>query len=137
MLTITCNLVIEDDGGAVMAGDGHGARQWTNFSASFLTPAIASAVLGAKPNVRERVESFKLVQEWASKSKYWRNHEENGGVGGVVRTVMIDGAVKIDGSWWIDDAVMAMGLVMTVRSQSGLTEKVGFVGSHYFWFKAR
>jgi hypothetical protein len=49
-----------------------------------------------------------------------------------VRTVMIDGAVKIDGSWWIDDAVMAMGLVMTVRSQSGLTEKVGFVGSHYF-----
>jgi len=89
MLTITCNLVIEDDGGAVMAGDGHGARRWTNFSASFLTPVV-------------------------------------------VRTVMIDGAVKIDGSWWIDDAVMAMGLVMTVRSQSGLTEKVGFVGSHYF-----
>ena len=49
-----------------------------------------------------------------------------------MRTVMIDGAVKIDGSWWIDDVVMAMGLVMTVRSQSGLTEKVGFVGSHYF-----
>jgi hypothetical protein len=33
-----------------------------NFSSSILTPVMAPAALGAEPNVRERDESFELVQ---------------------------------------------------------------------------
>ena len=39
----------------------------------------APAALGAEPNVRERDESFELVQESASGVEYWRWGEENGG----------------------------------------------------------
>ena len=45
-----------------------------------LTSAIASASLGHVRKVRELIESFDLVHESSSESKYWRRDEESAAV---------------------------------------------------------
>jgi hypothetical protein len=56
-----------------------------------LTPAITSAVLGDGHKVRDRVESFKLVQESASGVEYSRRGEEIGVVNYFTGGVSVDG----------------------------------------------
>jgi hypothetical protein len=64
---------------------------WPNLFFLVLTPEITSAALGDEQKVRERVQSFELVQESASGVKYSRCGKEIGGGNYFTGLVLVDG----------------------------------------------